>query len=98
MLQPLCKDTVLGSVVEPEPIFLMAGAESRSGSGCIFWQAEKESLVLVSKHDLRAGADPILSEPEWLQDLGLPELEPPKKVGAPQHWSSVCFALSWEGI
>ena len=45
-----------------------------------------------------AGADPILSEPEWLQDLGLPELEPPKKVGAPQHWSSVCFALSWEGI
>ena len=52
MLQPLCKDTVLGSVVEPEPIFLMAGAESRSG--CIFWQAEKESLVLVSKHDLRA--------------------------------------------
>ena len=54
MLQPLCKDTVLGSVVEPEPIFLMAGAESRSGSGCIFWKAEKESLVLVSKHDLRA--------------------------------------------
>ena len=40
----------------------------------------------------------FLSEPEWLQDLGLPELEPPKKVGAPQHWSSVCFALSWEGI
>ena len=54
MLQPLCKDTVLGSVAEPEPIFLMAGAESWSGSGCIFWQAEKESLVLVSKHDLRA--------------------------------------------
>ena len=37
----------------------------------------------------RAEDDPIWSEQEsaplWLQDLGLPEPEPPKKVTAPQH-------------
>ena len=37
-----------------------------------------------------AGAYPIRSEPESLQDLGHPEPElkpePPKKVAAPQHW------------
>ena len=41
--------------VEPEPIFLLAGAESRSrdrlfkaAPGASFWQAKKESLVLLS--------------------------------------------------
>ena len=32
-----------------------------------------------------AGADPIWLGPSQLRDLGLPELEPPKNVAAPQH-------------
>ena len=35
-------------VVEPEPIFFVGG------SGCIFLQAKNESLVVVTKHDLKA--------------------------------------------
>ena len=44
---------------EPEPVFFWAGADSRShlfnaAPAASFWQAEKESLVVVTKHDLRA--------------------------------------------
>ena len=34
--------------VEPEPIFFKAAPAAS------FWQAEKESLVFVTKHDLKA--------------------------------------------
>ena len=29
-----------------------------------------------------------------LQDLGLPEPEPPKKVAAPQHWFYIMYLLA----
>ena len=35
-----------------------------------------------------AGADPRRSKPELAPGLGHPEPEPPKKVAAPQHWTS----------
>ena len=41
--------------VEPEPIFLLAGAAFfKAAPAASFWQAEKESLVFVTKHDLKA--------------------------------------------
>ena len=47
--------------METEPIFLLAGAERRSrffkaapAQAASFCQAEKESLVFMTKHDLRA--------------------------------------------
>ena len=41
--------------VEPEPIFLKAGADFfKAAPATSFWQAKKESLVVLTKHDLRA--------------------------------------------
>ena len=41
--------------VEPEPNFLLAGAAFfKVAPASSFWQAKKESLVVVTKHDLRA--------------------------------------------
>ena len=47
--------------VSPEPIILLAEAESRSrlfkappAPAASFWQANKKSLAVVTKHDLRA--------------------------------------------
>ena len=41
--------------MEPEPIFLLAGAAFfKAAPAASFWQAKKESLVVVTKHDLRA--------------------------------------------
>ena len=45
--------------VEPDPIFLLAAAgaaffKAPPALAASFWQAKKESLVVVTKHDLRA--------------------------------------------
>ena len=46
---------VLFSVAEPGAIFLWAGvAFFKAAPAASFWQATKESLVVVTKHDLRA--------------------------------------------
>ena len=55
LYEQCCGAGAATSRVEPEPIFLLAGAAFfKAAPAASFWQAKKESLVVVTKDDLRS--------------------------------------------